>query len=110
MLTDYITSKKYKEKLRLVKFYDEEQGRELSFLTNAFHLSSLEVANLYKNRWQIELFFYDKFIVMRSHSKCISDYQNVTYLLLISALHNNMVAMTSFHLNVRTNEYQKDFL
>ena len=57
MLTDYITSKKYKEKLRLVKFYDEEQGREFSFLTNAFHLSSLEVANLYKNRWQIELFF-----------------------------------------------------
>ena len=57
MLTDYITSRKYKEKLRLVKFYDEEQGRELAFLTNAFHLSSLEVANLYKNRWQIELFF-----------------------------------------------------
>ena len=57
MLTDYITSKKYNEKLRLVKFYDEEQGREFSFLTNAFHLSSLEVANLYKNRWQIELFF-----------------------------------------------------
>ena len=57
MLTDYITSKKYKEKLRLVKFYDEEQGREFSFLTNAFHLSSLEVANLYKNRWLIELFF-----------------------------------------------------
>jgi len=57
MLTDYITSKKYKEKLRLVKFSDEEQGREFSFLTNAFHLSSLEVADLYKNRWQIELFF-----------------------------------------------------
>ena len=57
LLTDYITSKKYNEKLRLVKFYDEEQGREFSFLTNAFHLSSLEVASLYKNRWQIELFF-----------------------------------------------------
>ena len=57
MLTDYITSKKYKEKLRLVKFYDEEQGREFSFLTNAFHLSSLEVTDLYRNRWQIELFF-----------------------------------------------------
>jgi hypothetical protein len=57
MLTDYITSRKYKEKLRLVKFYDEEQGREFSFLTNAFHLSSLEVADLYRNRWQIELFF-----------------------------------------------------
>ncbi len=57
LLADYITSKKYKEKLRLVKFYDEKEGRELAFLTNAFHLSALQVANLYKNRWQIELFF-----------------------------------------------------
>ena len=56
-LTDINSAKKYKEKLRLVKFYDEEQDREFAFLTNAFHLSALEVANLYKNRWQIELFF-----------------------------------------------------
>ena len=48
---------KYPEKLRLVKFYDEEQGREFAFLTNAFHLIAPEIANLYKNRWQIELFF-----------------------------------------------------
>ena len=48
---------KYPEKLRLVKFYDEEQGREFTFLTNAFHLTAPEIANLYKNRWQIELFF-----------------------------------------------------
>lgn len=57
ILTDVNTLKKYPEKLRLVKFYDDEQGREFAFLTNAFHLTSLEVANLYKNRWQIELFF-----------------------------------------------------
>ena len=57
LLADYITSKKYKEKLRLVRFYDEKEGREFAFLTNAFHLSALQVANLYKNRWQIELFF-----------------------------------------------------
>ena len=109
-LTIYGSQKGYPEHLRLVRFFDVEQGREFMFLTNAMELTALQVADLYKNRWQIELFFYDKFIVMRSHSKCISDYQNVTYLLLISALHNNMVAMTSFHLNVRTNGYQKDFL
>ena len=57
LLTDNASEIKYPEKLRLVKFYDEEQSREFSFLTNVFHLSSLEVANLYKNRWQIELFF-----------------------------------------------------
>lgn len=47
---------KYPESLRLVRFHDEEQNRDFVFLTNAMHLSSLEVANLYKNRWQIELF------------------------------------------------------
>lgn len=57
ILTDANTIKKYPEKLRLVKFYDEEQNKEFAFLTNAFHLTSLEVSNLYKNRWQIELFF-----------------------------------------------------
>ncbi len=89
MLTDYITSRKYKEKLRLVKFYDEEQGREFSFLTNAFHLSSLEVADLYRNRWQIELFFYDKFIVMQSKVRSIPDNQMFVRLLLTSTSHNN---------------------
>ena len=55
--TEYNSYRKYPEKLRLVKLYDEEQGREFAFLTNAFHLTAPEIANLYKNRWQIELFF-----------------------------------------------------
>ena len=55
--TEYNSYRKYPEKLRLVKIYDEEQGREFVFLTNAFHLTAAEIANLYKNRWQIELFF-----------------------------------------------------
>lgn len=56
-LTDVNSSKKYKERLRLVKYHDEEQNRDFTFLTNTFHLTALEVADLYKNRWQIELFF-----------------------------------------------------
>ena len=56
-LTDVNTQKKYPEKLRLVRFHDDEQDRDFAFLTNAFHLTALEIANLYKNRWQIELFF-----------------------------------------------------
>ena len=56
-LTDVNTQKKYPKKLRLVRFHDDEQDRDFVFLTNAFHLTSLEIANLYKNRWQIELFF-----------------------------------------------------
>ena len=55
--TTYKSSNDYPKQLRLVRFYDEEQGREFVFLTNATHISSLLVAELYKNRWQIELFF-----------------------------------------------------
>ena len=43
--------------MRLIRFWDEEQGREFMFLTNAIGLKVLLVAELYKNRWQIELFF-----------------------------------------------------
>jgi len=47
----------YPELLRLVEFYDSENDELLVFLTNNFEVSALEVANLYKNRWQIEVFF-----------------------------------------------------
>ena len=55
--TEYKATKDYPKQLRLVRFFDEEQGREFAFLTNATHISSSLVAELYKNRWQIELFF-----------------------------------------------------
>ena len=51
------TQKKYDGKLRLVRFHDEEQNRDFSFVTNAMSITALQVANLYKNRWQVELFF-----------------------------------------------------
>ena len=55
--TEYKATKDYPKQLRLVRFFDEEQGKEFAFLTNATHISSSLVAELYKNRWQIELFF-----------------------------------------------------
>jgi hypothetical protein len=59
--TVYLTTPKskkiYPEKLRLVKFYDDVNDELLVFLTNNFDVSALEVANLYRNRWQIEIFF-----------------------------------------------------
>ena len=48
---------RYPEKLRRVKYYDRETGVEFVFLTNNFELSAIEIAILYKNRWQVELFF-----------------------------------------------------
>ena len=56
-LTGYLSEKKYPESFRLVRYYDEEDDREFTFLTNAKQLSALDVANLYKKRWLIELFF-----------------------------------------------------
>lgn len=57
IFTETNSFNKYPEQLRLVKYYDTEQDREFLFLTNAFDLTAIEVADLYKNRWQIELFF-----------------------------------------------------
>ena len=56
-LTVYKSRKDYPENLRLVRYYDEEQDREFMFLTNAMDLTAQQIADLYKNRWQIELFF-----------------------------------------------------
>ena len=56
-LIGYYPSRRYPEPLRLLRYWDAEQEREFSFLTNAFHLNSLQVAELYRNRWQVELFF-----------------------------------------------------
>ena len=56
-LTGYLSEKKYPESFRLVRYYDEEEEREFTFLTNAKHLTALEVAELYKKRWLVELFF-----------------------------------------------------
>ena len=56
-LTGYYVSKHYPEKLRRVKYFDKETNRTFVFLSNNFELSAEEIAYLYKNRWQVELFF-----------------------------------------------------
>ena len=57
VLIGFYPSQYYPVPFRLVRYWDEEQKREFSFLTNAMHISALQVAELYKNRWQVELFF-----------------------------------------------------
>ncbi len=56
-LKGFYVSKDYPEKLRRIKYYDTEKDKTLTFLTNNFDLSALEIAMLYKNRWFIETFF-----------------------------------------------------
>ena len=55
--TVYKSSKDYPIPLRRVVYYDEEQGRTFVFLTNNFVLPATKIAELYHNRWSIELFF-----------------------------------------------------
>lgn len=49
-LNGYLSNKKYLELFRLVRYYDEEDDRESTFLKNATYISVLDIANLYKKR------------------------------------------------------------
>jgi hypothetical protein len=56
-LNGFYISKDYPEHLRRIRFKDPETGKTLVFLTNNTTLPPLTIAALYKNRWQVELFF-----------------------------------------------------
>jgi Domain of unknown function (DUF4372)/Transposase DDE domain len=51
------SKKLYPDRIRLVEYYDTQNDNYLTFMTNNFEVTALEIANLYKNRWQIETFF-----------------------------------------------------
>ena len=57
ILTAIESAKAYPETLRRVSFYDVETDKRLKFLTNNFVLPALTIAQIYKSRWQVELFF-----------------------------------------------------
>lgn len=57
LLNGFYATQHYPENLRRVRFKDVESGKTLIFLTNNFVLPPLTIAALYKNRWQVELFF-----------------------------------------------------
>jgi transposase len=56
-LTGFYTAKDYPEMLRRIKHYDSESGRTFVFLTNHFLLPATTIAELYRCRWRVELFF-----------------------------------------------------
>ncbi len=55
--TGFYTKKDYPEKLRRIKYFDIEKGRSFVFLTNQFLLPALTIAELYRYRWRVEIFF-----------------------------------------------------
>jgi len=57
VLTGFYAVQDYPDKLRRVKFHDDETDKRLVFLTNNFTLPALIIAQIYKCRWKVELFF-----------------------------------------------------
>lgn len=55
--TGFYSKKDYPEKLRRIKYFDAEKERSFVFLTNQFTLSPLTIAELYRHRWRVEIFF-----------------------------------------------------
>jgi len=56
-LTGVNTAEYYPQALRRVKYYDSKTEKTFNFLTNNFTIPAITVADLYRNRWQVELFF-----------------------------------------------------
>ena len=56
-LYGFVSHRHYPDPLRRIKYRDQETGKEFIFVTNNFILPALTIANLYKSRWQVELFF-----------------------------------------------------
>jgi len=57
LLTGFYPAKYYPDKLRRVKYHDAKTDKTLIFLTNNFTLPAITITQLYKCRWQVELFF-----------------------------------------------------
>ena len=57
VLEGFYSRQDYPDKLRRIRYYDYEKQRLLTFITNNFSLPALTIAELYRSRWQVELFF-----------------------------------------------------
>ncbi|MFA6687154.1 MAG: IS4 family transposase, partial [Desulfuromonas sp.] len=57
VLVTHKSKNDYPEKLRRVSYVDKELNKRLVFLTNSFDIPAPTVAQIYKQRWQVELFF-----------------------------------------------------
>jgi transposase len=57
VLSGYYTYKKYEKPLRRIRYFDKDKNKSYIYLTNNFNLDALSIADIYKSRWNVELFF-----------------------------------------------------
>ena len=88
-LTGLHTAKWYPEELRMVTYEDYATSKVYRFLTNNMEYEALTISELYRERWNVELYFYDKYIIMQSKVRSMSVSQRFVRLLLTSTSHNN---------------------
>jgi hypothetical protein len=105
-LTGFYTCKDYPEKLRRVKYYDQETKRTFVYLTNNMDITADQVAMLYKNRWQIELFF--KWIKQHLKVKAFwGTTENAVKIQIYSAIITYcLVAIVGQELNTKKSTYE----
>jgi len=98
--------KDYPIPLRMITFHHKETGKIFRFITNNFEMNAFEIAEIYKGRWQVELFF--KWI--KQHLKIKSFYSTsengvkiqiwcalITYLLLLKIMNKFNIKFSIFH-------------
>lgn len=104
-LTGFYVKKDYPDYLRLIKFFDFETGTIYVFLTNNFILPAITIAQLYKERWKVELFF--KWIKQHLRIKAFygTSYNAVCCQIWIAMCAYLLVAVTKKKLNLEQNLY-----
>ncbi|MFH2104883.1 MAG: IS4 family transposase [Parcubacteria group bacterium] len=104
--TGYRAIKKYPDKLRRIKYFDKETSRYYVFLTNNFNVDAKVVADLYKYRWQVELFF--KWIKQHLKIKAFWGYSAnaVKTQICIAICSYLIVAIMKKKLNINRNLYE----
>ena len=85
-----------KHNARLITYVDAKKRKLITLLTNDMEFDPDQIIAIYRQRWEIELLFYDKRIVMRSEQKSTTDYQSDRKILIRSASHNNNYFFMSF--------------
>ena len=104
-LRGYVTKENYPNSLRRIRFYDTEQARSLIFLTNQFTLPALQIAELYRQRWKIELFFrwikqhlrIRKFVGNSENAVRIQIWSAISSYLLVAILKKTLNLEASLH-------------